>query len=123
MTRSNDVNRFYIDSSEIEGKKYLIVGGTKGIQVFNLPLLSEYHTFIEENDTQCHNETKIIKINNTYNLIDTGTFNFIKIWDFVNKNLINKIISDTKDYLKGFMIINNRYLFIGGDHKNIKEFD
>jgi len=37
--------------------------------------------------------------------------------------LINKITSDTKDYLKGFMIINNRYLFIGGDHKNIKEFD
>ena len=121
---SNDVsNRLYIDSSEIEGKKYLLVGGTKGIQVFNLPPLSEYHTFIEGNDTQYHNEAKIIKINNTFNLIDTGTFNFIKIWDFVNKNLINKIISDTTDYLKGFMVINNRYLFIGGDHKNIKEFD
>ena len=121
---NNDVDyRFYIDSGEIEEKKYLIVGGTKGIQVFNYPALTEYYTFIEGNDTQYHNEAKIIKINDTYNLIDTGSFNLIKIWDFLNKNLITKITSDTTDYLKGFMIINNRYLFIGGDHKNIKEFD
>ena len=121
---NNDVNsRFYIDSSEIEEKKYLIVGGNKGIQVFNLPALTEYHTFIEGNDGNCHNEAKIIKINDTYNLIDTGSFNHIKIWDFVNKNLINKINSDTTDYLRGFMIINNRYLFIGSCDKNIKEFD
>ena len=85
--------------------------------------MTEYHTFIEGNDTQLHNEAKIIKINDTYNLIDTGSFNHIKIWDFVNKNLINKINSDTTNVLKGFMIINNRYLFIGSIDKNIKEFD
>ena len=115
--------RYYIDSSEIEDKKYLIVGGDKGIQVFNLPALTEYHTFIEGNDTQYHNEAKVIKINDTYNLIDTGSFNYIKIWDFVNKNLINKITSDTTNNLRGFMIINNRYLFIGSCDYNIKEFD
>ena len=121
---NNDVNsRYYIDSSEIEEKKYLIVGGTNGIQVFNLPALTEYHTFIEGNDTQYHNEAKVIKINDTYNLIDTGYFNHIKIWDFINKNLINKITSDTTNDLRGFMIINNRYLFIGSDDKSIKEFD
>ena len=121
---NNDVDyRKYIDSSEIEDKKYLIVGGNKGIQVFNLPALTEYHTFIEGNDGNYHNEAKIIKINDTYNLIDTGGFNHIKIWDFINKNLINKINSDTTDYLRGFMIINNRYLFIGSRDKNIKEFD
>ena len=119
----NNNTRFYIDSSEIEEKKYLLVGGNKGIQVFNYPVLTEYYTFIEGNDTQYHNEAKIIKISDTYNLIDTGSFNSIKIWDFINKNLITKITSNTTDYLKGFMIINNRYLFIGGDHKNIKEFD
>ena len=75
--------------------------------------MTEYHTFIEGNDGNRHNEAKIIKINDTYNLIDTGYFNHIKIWDFVNKNLINKINSDTTDCLRGFMIINNRYLFIG----------
>ena len=85
--------------------------------------MTEYYTFIEGNDTKYHNEAKIIKINDTYNLIDTGDFNSIKIWDFLNKNLITKITSDTTDALGGFMIINNRYLFIGGDHKNIKEFD
>ena len=85
--------------------------------------MTEYHTFIEGNDGNRHNEAKIIKINDTYNLIDTGDFNHIKIWDFINKNLINKINSDTTDYLRGFMIINNRYLFIGSRDKNIKEFD
>ena len=121
---NNDAIRFYIDSSEIEDKKYLLVGGSKGIQVFNLPALTEYHTFIEGNDGNRHNEAKIIKINDTYNLIDTGNFNHIKIWDFVNKNLINKINSDTTNYnLRGFMIINNRYLIIGSNDKNIKEFD
>ena len=85
--------------------------------------MTEYHTFIEGNDTQYHNEAKVIKINDTYNLIDTGYFNHIKIWDFVNKNLINKITSDTTNELRGFMIINNRYLFIGSCDKNIKEFD
>ena len=85
--------------------------------------MTEYHTFIEGNDGNRHNEAKIIKINDTYNLIDTGGFNHIKIWDFVNKNLINKINSDTTNILRGFMIINNRYLFIGSEDKNIKEFD
>ena len=117
---NNDI-RYYIDSSEIEDKKYILVGGNKGIQTFNYPELNEYYTFIEGNDTQYHNEAKIIKINNNYNLIDTGNFNYIKIWDFINKNLITKINSNSQLY--GYMIINNRYLFIGSDDNQIKEFD
>ena len=120
---NNNDNRYYIDSSEIEDKKYILVGGNKGIQTFNYPELNEYYTFIEGNDTQYHNEAKIIKINNNYNLIDTGSFNYIKIWDFINKNLITKINSNTTSQLYGYMIINNRYLFIGSDDKQIKEFD
>ena len=121
---NNDVYyRYYIDSSEIEDKKYILVGSNKGIQTFNYPELNEYYTFIEGNDTQYHNEAKIIKINNNYNLIDTGYFNYIKIWDFINKNLITKINSNNTSYLYGYMIINNRYLFIGSDDNQIKEFD
>ena len=121
---NNDVYyRCYIDSSEIEDKKYILVGGNKGIQTFNYPELNEYYTFIEGNDTQYHNEAKIIKINNNYNLIDTGTFNYIKIWDFINKNLITKINSNNTSDLRGYMIINNRYLFIGSNDNQIKEFD
>ena len=71
--------------------------------------MTEYYNFIEGNDSSCHNCAKIIKINNTYNLIDTGDFNTIKIWDFLNKRLITKIISNTTEYLRGFTIINNRY--------------
>ena len=115
--------RYYIDSSEIEEKNYLLVGETNGIKVFLYPEWTEYYTFKEGNDNLHHNEAKIIKINDTYNLIDTGDFNTIKIWDFFNKNLITKIDSDTTDILRGFTIINNRYLFIGGVDKNIKEFD
>ena len=48
-------------------------------------------------------------------------FNSIKIWDFINKNLITKINSNSQLY--GYMIINNRYLFIGSNDNQIKEFD
>ena len=99
------------------------MGSNKGIQVFNYPSLTEYNTFIEGNDTYCHNEAKIIKINDTYNLIDTGNSNSIKIWNFLNKNLITKITSNNSSSLRGFMIINKRYLFIGCEDNNIKEFD
>ena len=119
----NKVTRFYIDSSEIEEKKYLLVGGNKGIEVYNYPELTEYYTFIEGNDSNYHNYAKIIKINNTYNLIDTGGFNSIKIWNFLNKSFITKINSNNTDGLGGFTIINNRYLLIGSRDKNIKEFD
>ena len=120
---TNDIKRFYIDSSKIDEKNYLIVGGQKGVQVFNYPTLTEFNTFIEGNDTKYHNCAKIIKINDVYNLIETGDFNSIKIWDFFNKNLIAKITSNNNEYLTGFKIINNRYLFVGSNDKNIKEFD
>ena len=119
----NKVYRYYIDSSKIEEKKYLLVGGNKGIEVYNYPELTEYYTFIEGNDSNFHNYAKIIKINNTYNLIDTGGFNSIKIWNFLNKSFITKINSNNNNYLGGFTIINNRYLLIGSCDKNIKEFD
>ena len=117
--------RRYIDSSEIEEKKYLLVGGMeKGIQVYNYPELTEYYTFLEGSyDSNFHNCAKIIKINDIYNLIDSGCFNSIKIWDFFNKKLITKINSNNNDILGGFTIINNRYLLIGSSDKTIKEFD
>ena len=119
----NKISSFYIDSSEIEEKKYLIVGGYKGIEVYNYPGLTEYYTFIEGNDSSAHNYAKIIKINNTYNLIDTGAFNSVKIWNFFNKSLITKITLNNNEGLGGFTIINNRYLLTGSFDKVIKEFD
>ena len=118
-----DAYRHYIDSSEVNGKKYLIAGGNKGVQVFNYPELTEYNNFNENNDTNYHNYAKIVKINNNYNLIDVGSFNHIKIWDFINKNLICKINSDTTNQLEGFVVINDSYLIIGSCDKNIKIFD
>ena len=47
----------------------------------------------------------------------------IKIWDFFNKNLIKSISSNNNSALYGFIIINNKYLIIGSDDKNIKAFD
>ena len=119
----NKIHRYYIDSSEIKEKNYLLVGGKKGIEVYNYPELTEYYTFIEGNDSDKHDYAKIIKIKGTYNLIETGYFNSIKIWDFYNKDLITKITSNNSSNLRGFTIINNRYLLIGSGDKNIKEFD
>ena len=119
----NKVQRYYLDTSEIEEKNYLLIGGDKGIEVYNYPELNEYYTFLEGNDSYRHNCAKIIKINNIYNLIDTGGFNSIKIWNFLKKSLITKITSNNTSYLGGFIIINNRYLLIGSQDNNIKEFD
>ena len=116
-------SRGYLDSCNIEEKKYLLAGGTKGIEVFNYPGFTDYYTFVEGNDSNYHVEAKIIKINDTYYLIEAGGSNSVKIWDFVNKNLITKIISNNDSSLRGFIIINNRYIFIGSDDNNIKEFD
>ena len=120
---NNKYSRSYLDSCNIEEKIYLLAGGTKGIEVFNYPGFTEYYTFAEGNDSNYHVEAKIIKIKDTYYLIEAGGSNSVKIWDFVNKNLITKIISNNTSSLRGFIIINNRYIFIGSDDNNIKEFD
>ena len=120
---NNDAYRYYIDSSDVNEKKFIIAGGNKGIQVFNYPELTQYNIFNENNDTNYHNYAKIVKINDNYNLIDIGNFGHIKIWDFINKNLICKINSDNNNQLQGFIVVNNRFLIIGSADKNIKTFD
>ena len=122
---NNNVYRYFVDSSEVNEKTFLIAGGHQGVEVFNFPKLDEYNTFIENNDGNYHLYAKIVKNNNNYNLIDVGNFYDIKIWDFINKNLICKINYDNpKSYLKGFVLINNRYLISGSnDNNNIKVID
>ena len=120
---NSDAYRYYIDSSDVNDKKFIIAGGNKGIQVFNYPELTQYNIFNENNDTNYHNYAKIVKINDNYNLIDIGNFGHIKIWDFINKNLICKINSDTINNLEGFVVVNNRYIIMGSCDKNIKQFD
>ena len=122
---SNDSYKCYIDSCEIDEKKYLIVGGNKGIQVFNYPDLNQYHCFIDGNDSQYHYYAKIVETKKGYNLIDIGNCNYIKIWDFNNKKIISKINSDSNSNLRGFVVINNKYLLAGSceGNNNIKEFN
>ena len=120
---NNDEDRRYIEIDEINENKYIISGGNKGINIFNYPSFSNYYCFKENNDTSYHNYAKIIKINNIYNLIDVGTSNKIRIWDFNNKNLIKCITSNSGNGLGGFILINNIYLIIGSFDKEIKVFD
>ena len=119
----NDEIRRYINILEINEKKYIVSGGVKGINVFNYPSFTNYNCFFEGNDSSYHNYAKIIKNNNTYNLIDVGNFDKIKIWDFFQKNLIKSISSNNNSILRGFITINNTYLIIGSEDKNIKVFD
>ena len=120
---NNDEHRKYINIFEINEKKYIVSGGTKGINVFNYPSFTNYNCFIEGNDSKYHNYAKIIKNNNVYNLIDIGAFNKIKIWDFFNKNLIKCISSNNSSNLRGLIMINNKYLIVGSYDKNCKVFD
>jgi len=117
-----DIERRFIDIMTINEKKYIISGGTRGINIFNYPSFTDYFCFVENNDTSYHNYAKIIKLNDVYNLIDVGSSNKIKIWDFYKKSLIKCISSNSGSYLQGFIIINNKYLIIGSSD-NIKEFD
>ena len=120
---TNDEYRRYIDLCELNNKRYIISGGTKGITVFNYPDLNEYHRFVENNDSNYHNYAKIIKINEIYNLIDVGNFQMIKIWNFENKALIANISSNISSGLGSFVTINNKYLIISCFDGSIKEFD
>ena len=120
---NNEESRRYIEIIEINENKYIISGGNKGITVFNYPSFSNYYNFRENNDDNCHNYAKIIKLKNNYNLIDVGNFNQIKIWDFFKKNLIKSIKSNSNQGLGGFILINNIYLIIGSFDKEIKAFD
>ena len=119
----NESYKYYIDSFELDEKKYLISAGNQGIEVYYYPDLNLYHCFREGNDSSSHYYAKIIEAGKSYNIIDVGSFNLIKIWDFANKNLITKINSDSNNNLCGFAVINNNYIIIGSHDKNIKEFD
>ena len=120
---NNNECRRYIDIFEINENKYIISGGNIGINVFNYPSFSNYYCFRENEDNSHHNYAKIIKIKNIYNLIDVGSFNKIKIWDFFNKNLIKCITSNSTNMLGGFIVINNIYLIIGSHDKELKAFN
>ena len=120
---NNDEGRFYIETDEINDNKYIISGGNKGVNIFNYPSFSNYYCFKEGNDSSYHNYAKIIKINNAFNIIDSGCSNIIRIWDFKNKNLIKRITSNSSSNLYGFILINNLYLIIGSGDKEIKVFD
>ena len=120
---NNDETRSYIEADEINGNKYIIAGGNKGLNIFNYPSFSNYYCFREDNDTHYHNYAKIVKIKQTYNLIDAGNYNLIRLWDFKNKNLIKRITSNSSEVLRGFMLINDLYLIIGSCDNEIKVFD
>ena len=119
----NNENRRYIDSCEINDKKYLISGGNKGITVFNYPSLIQYNCFFDKNQGNYHNYAKIMKSNDNYILIVIGYFKSIKLWDFLNKNLIANIVSNQDSCLSGIVLINNRYLIVGNQNGYLKEFD
>ena len=82
---NNDEYRRYINIFEINEKKFIVSGGNKGINIFKYPSFTNYNCFIEGKDSNYHNYAKIIKNKNTYNLIDVGSFNKIKIWGFLRK--------------------------------------
>ena len=99
---------------------------------FYYPSFSNYFCFKEVNDSSTHNYANIIKINDIYNLINFGTSNKIKIWDFYKKNLIKRIINNgiiSKNFIKhtssvsGIKAIkdkeNNQYVVSYGNDKNI----
>ena len=48
---NNDEYRRYINIFEINGKKYIVSGGNKGINIFNYPSFTSYNCFIEGNDS------------------------------------------------------------------------
>ena len=127
---NNDEYRYYIDSFVLYKKKYLIVGGNKGIQVFNYFNTINIWDFINKkliskinSDTNCYLYGFVI-INSKYLFI--GSNKGIKEFDIENKahaKNTNKHIS-TVVGLKPVKDKNNKtYIISYGQDKKIFLWD
>ena len=96
----------YCDKSN---KNYIISGNLNNIKSFDYDSGKLYKEYNQSYPNGAHNSI-IIKEDNITKLLESCTDGFIRIWDFHNGKLLDKIEVDS-DKLFSIFLWNNKYLF------------
>ena len=112
------IDSFYDDKLS---KNYLITGNDSCCKsdVYQESIIYKIYC---DNDYSGHYNLIIHKINDIYQLIDSGGDGYIRIWDFHLNKLIKKIYIDD-NRLYGMCLWNSNYIFIGCLDTTIKILD
>ena len=116
---------FLVDSYySIKTKKfYIIVGNEKFIVSYNFPEGTIFHKYCENNSNSWHMNFLISTKEKEVNLIESDTMGYIRIWDFINGELLKKLFIEKKMRLRAICLLNYKYLFVGAEDKKIKLID
>jgi hypothetical protein len=98
-------------------KDFIVTGNEFGVISYNIENNKIYHKYIEFSNelfNNDHNSFIVTKDKNFVKIIESCEDGFIRIWDFHNGKLLNKIeIKDKKLY--GVCLWNDNFLLVGSD--------
>ena len=110
---------FYDDDLK---KNFIVTGNELGVMSYDIEENKLYNKYIEQCDElflNDHNSLIVIKEKNLIKIIESCEDGCLRIWDFHNAKLLNKIeICDQKLY--GICLWNKDYLFVGCDDNTLK---
>ena len=112
-------NTFFIDVyyDEESSITFIITGNYGYIKSYDYNNKKKYHKYKENKhiDHYEHHSAIIVKKDNIVKLIETSEKGEIRIWDFHNKELLDKLKVSNNDYdnLYGMSLWNDDYLFVG----------
>jgi len=114
---NSDIGTFFIDSyyDDILSKNYIITSNINCIRAYDYSKNEVYHNYQEEKNNSNHFDLVINKNKNTIKLIESSKDGDIRIWNFHSGKLLYKIVLNK--FLFGLSLLNDNYLFIGGDKK------
>ena len=121
---SNEVT-FFLDVyyDILCSKSYIITGNLNYIKSYDYNNNKLYHKYYDnENNNNCHFIVVINKKEKQINILDSCDDGIIRIWDFHLGLLINKI-KVNEGNLYGMCLWDEKYLFVGCNHKIIKIID
>ena len=126
----NDNNIFFIDIYyDLETFiTYIITGNYGYVKSYDYNNKKKYHKYKENKqiDHYEHHSAIIFQNDGVIKLIETSEKGEIRIWDFHNKELLDKIKVSDKDYdnLYGLTLWNDGFLFVGcGNEIKIVDLD
>ena len=124
IINDSNENTYFIDVYYDKNllKNYIITGNEGHIKSYDYNSNIVYHKYCDKNrDKGICFSSIIIKDINIIKIISSFNNGFIKIWNFHNENLLNKIKICNK--LLGICLWNNEFLFAGSSDKTIKLID
>ena len=119
---NNYNNDIYIIDTYFDNKKnknYIITGNENNVFSYDFNENKIYFKYIDNDDDYAHLSILIHNMDETIKLIESSTEGIIRIWNFHNGELLNKI-KVINDGLYGMCLWNKDYLFVVCSNKTIK---